>query len=103
MDDVARWKELERVFHAALTLAPEEREEYLRCACEGDPQLRERIDSLLRHDNDTGTNGLASSWTKTGGPRIGPYQVLAKLGAGGMGEVYLAQDTRLDRKVAVKV
>ena len=37
------------------------------------------------------------------GTRLGPYEVLSLLGAGGMGEVYQAQDTRLDRKVAVKV
>jgi eukaryotic-like serine/threonine-protein kinase len=103
MDDATRWKELERVFHAALTLAPGEREKYLRAACESDQELRARVDSLLRHDTATATDELSSAWTKTDGPRIGPYKVLAKLGSGGMGEVYLAQDTRLDRKVAVKV
>ena len=39
----------------------------------------------------------------TAGTRLGPYEVIASLGAGGMGEVHLARDTRLDRKVAIKV
>ena len=37
------------------------------------------------------------------GTRLGPYEIQSKLGAGGMGEVYLARDTRLDRKVAIKI
>ncbi len=41
--------------------------------------------------------------TLEAGTKLGPYEILSPLGAGGMGEVYLANDSKLDRKVAIKV
>ena len=98
MDDQSRWTLLEQVFHKALELDAGERAEYLQTACGGDEDLRSRVESLLGHDDLT-----APVQASPFAPRIGPYEVLAKIGAGGMGEVYLARDSRLDRQVALKI
>ena len=86
--------------------APGERDAFLRQACDGDEPLRQEVESLLG-------DGLASARflerpaveASAGlvGRQLGPYQILAPLGAGGMGEVYRARDTRLERDVAIKV
>lgn len=100
MDERARWTLLERVFHAALALEPAERAGYVQAQCGEDEELQRRLDSLLGHESGA---AAAEAWTGSVGPSIGPYRVISQIGAGGMGEVYLADDSRLGRRVALKV
>jgi len=97
MDDRALWSRIEGIFHSALERKRAERADYVRTACEGDEDLRLRVESLLAHDDSGSSLGALT------GHHLGPYEILAPLGAGGMGEVYRARDTRLDRTVAVKI
>jgi eukaryotic-like serine/threonine-protein kinase len=71
---------------------------------EADPELRSEVKSLLAHQDESlpTLDGLNVTETQPGA-RLGPYQVETKLGAGGMGEVFRAVDTRLGRAVAIKV
>src|SRR5262245_41951529 len=110
-----RWKKLDALFHEALELQGEARAAHLARACGDDGQLREEAERLIAaHDQEgsfidspifSETEGLTNDDRNMSpvGRRIGPYQVVSQLGRGGMGEVYLAKDTRLERKVALKV
>jgi serine/threonine protein kinase len=110
-----RWATVERLYHATQALAIEERASYLAEACAGDDSLRSEVESLLtQHGSGTdvltrgavaAAAGLVSDIGRSmvAGRRFGVYQVLAPLGAGAMGEVYRARDTRLGRDVAIKI
>jgi serine/threonine protein kinase len=110
---VDRWRQIETLFHDALQHDSAERDVWLREACHGDADLQQEVASLLANHKETSED---ASWPATAaaqlmnrcvslqaGQRLGPYQIMVPIGAGGMGEVYKARDTRLNRDVAIKV
>ncbi|HYE14565.1 MAG TPA: protein kinase [Pyrinomonadaceae bacterium] len=110
-----RLQQIEELFHSALALEPHGRADFLARACEGDEALRREVESLLKsHDQgesfieqsaaDVAAELLAGGRAKLeAGRRIARYEIKSLLGEGGMGEVYLARDTHLDRPVALKL
>jgi serine/threonine protein kinase len=105
-----RWQEIEQVFHAALQRNPDERTNFLKEACAGDNELYGNVKSLLASSEqddiffEHSASALAAEmFADVVGETIGPYEVLSELGSGAMGTVYLAQDVRLGRKIALKL
>jgi len=107
-----RWKQVDDLLEAALECPASERASFLDRVCAGDEDLRRELESLLKSEAQADTfieshpaRIAADLFTETQpklGERVAHYEVLAQIGSGGMGEVYLAQDTRLARKVALK-
>src|SRR5712692_4645105 len=108
----SRFEQIEELYHSALARGPEQRSAFLDEACRDDEELRREVESLLAQDasGDNLLEGPASDLLAdftmahlAAGTQLGPYRIEGLLGAGGMGEVYLAHDPRLDRRVAIKL
>jgi TolB-like protein/tetratricopeptide (TPR) repeat protein len=101
-----RWQEVKKVLAGALERAPGERPAYLDQAC-AEPDLRREVESLIAAHEQAQSSFLAQPAIPAKelpiGSRLGMYEILARIGAGGMGDVYRARDTRLGRSVAIKV
>src|SRR5262245_811485 len=109
-----RWRSIEELYHAARLLKESARASFLAAATEGDEDLRREVESLLVSgasspgflDEPMQTAGAPSPVSEASslsGRRIGTYSIHERIGAGGMGEVYRAHDSKLHRDVALKV
>jgi len=110
-----RWREIETVLQGALDRPPPERASFLDDACAGDEELKAEANSLITAYDEAGDFIEQPAIARDArvlvggendgniGREIGPYRIIERLGAGGMGEVYLAQDARLNRLVALKI
>lgn len=113
--DSKNWPQIENLYHRALELHPAERAAYISLACRGDEELRREVESLISSHlaavafmeesvAEQATRLIADEQISSIiGQSVGNYAILSLIDTGGMGEVYLAEDTRLGRKVAVKL
>src|SRR5215217_4742721 len=110
-----RWQRIKEIFHAAQERTPAERTSFLKEVCGDDASIREEVEALLTADagNDDFLSspayefaaGMLASETNEflAGQKIGRFEIQCSLGAGGMGQIYLAHDANLNRKIALKL
>ncbi|HEX3229357.1 MAG TPA: protein kinase, partial [Pyrinomonadaceae bacterium] len=111
-----RWRQVETIFQEALAQTADNRAAFLSEVCLDDPALREEVEKLLVSFDSAGSfletpaaerfslnSKSETSPGLTSGQRLAHYEIISQIGMGGMGEVYLARDTRLDRQIALKL
>ena len=111
-----KWRQIDELFHAAAERPSHERAAFLDEACAGNESLRREVESLLAADSSAEEMEtaklpaqVAAEMLDQQSPRIASgqslnqYRIISPLGAGGMGEVYLAEDARRSPKVAIKI
>ena len=115
MMDADRWRRVEAVFAEALEKTPDATDVYLNAVCAGDPSMRSELISLLDAHRKNGSflEALTRATSQqddaqghiplAAGTRLGAFEIVSPIGSGGMGTVYHARDSRLDRAVALKI